>query len=43
MDKTDSKKPYDPYSYLYTIEGHNTSTLGYFLAQKFNIFEEDNR
>lgn len=43
LDKTLSKKPYDPYSYLYTLDGHNTSTLSKYVARKFNILEGDNR
>lgn len=38
-----SKSPYDPYSYLYTLEGHNSSTLSKYVARKFNILNGENR
>lgn len=41
LDRTESKTPYDPYSYLYTLKGHNTSTLSNYVAKKFNILDGD--
>ncbi len=43
MDNTLSKSPYDPYSYLYTLNGHNTSTLSKYVAKKFNILNGEDR